>query len=157
MAAISSTTKRNQWDYLSLIIKTEEHKPLLCSFVVPQTKTGRDRCAGCFFPCVNLSMAAQNLCQLALCDCTHTEGSHTAQAAPAVCKGGRKGAIWSLGREGQATTENTSSDPILRPLSPGLGCAGCQPLITLSAPEMSLVPITPSLLDRAGPTEPRHR
>lgn len=148
----------------------------MCSFVVPQTKTGQERCAGCFFPCVNLSMAAQNLCQLALCDFTHregshtqkahtthtegshthTEGSHTAQAAPASLQG-REGATWSLGREGQATTENTSSDPVLRPLSPGLGCAGCQPLIILSAPETSLVPITPNLLDRAGPTEPRHR
>lgn len=88
----------------------------MCSFVVPQTKTGQERCAGCFFPCVNLSMAAQNLCQLALCDFTHREGSHTQKAhthrkltqhtqkahthtqkahtqhrlLPQVCKGGRE-------------------------------------------------------------------
>lgn len=92
----------------------------------------------------------------------HTEGSHTAQAASAVGEEPsaglprRDGATWILGREGQATTENTTNGPILRPLSPGLSCAGCQPSITLSANETLLVPFTPSLLCRAGP-EPRHR
>lgn len=74
-----SITARNQQDYPSLIIKTEEHKLLLCLLVVPKTKTGQEGCKGHSFPCANLS---QNLCQLALCDGPHRR--LTAQDASAV-------------------------------------------------------------------------
>lgn len=63
---------------------------------------------------------------------------------------------WSLGREGQATTENDTSGPILRPLFPGLSGTGCQPLITHLAPEALVVPATCTVFYYIRP-EPRER
>lgn len=151
-------TTRNQWGHLSLSTKTEGHtSPLLCLSFVPKTETGQ----GHSFPWIDLSLEAQSLCRPVLCVSPHGRLAHSSGWLRS--RGGsqaglhrREGVTWGLGREGEATTEKDSSGPLLRPLFPGLSSTGCQPLITHSAPETLVVPVTLTVVYRARP-EPRDR
>lgn len=86
-------------------------------------------------------LEAQGLCYPVVCAHPHgkpvqSTGSASWRKSPMNRTGGRKWPGAWKDREGQATLE-----PILRPQSPGLSCAGCQPLTTHPAPKALAVPI----------------
>lgn len=82
------------------------------------------------------SLEVQGLCYPVVCAHPQSTGSASWRKSLKNHMGGRKWPGAWKDRGGQATL-----DPILRPQSPGLSCAGCQPLTTCPAPKALAVPV----------------